>query len=298
MRHVTFLAAALLLAFDVSAQTVTGAMSGTVVDSTGQVLPGASVTIVNEQTGEERTGTTNDVGDFAFPALVPGPYTIRVAMSGFKPLEIRSNVVLANNRLAVGLLHLDLGELTEVVSVSAVGEALATTQTSHQAVLDLKQVTNLSIRGRDPISLLKILPGVSLLANDQETFGGGFATPVPNIQGGRGQTLYVDGINAGDGGGGGNFSGATNLDAIQEVNVQMSAYTAEYGMKGGAQVNFVTKRGGSEYHGTAYTYQRHTAFNATNYFNNKEGVAKPEYRYSTLGGNLGGQEILLLLFGR
>jgi hypothetical protein len=278
-----------IVAVDASAQTtVTGSMSGTIVDSTGQVLPGASVTIVNEQTGEERHGTTNDVGDFGFPALVPAPYTVRVTMAGFKPLEVKGNVLLANGRLAVGSLRLEIGEVTEVVSVSAVGEALATTRTSHEAVLDLQQVTNLSIRGRDPVSLLKILPGVQLLANDAETFGSSFGTEVPDIQGGRGQTIYVDGINVGDGGSGGRMSGATNLDAIAEVNVQMSAYTAEYGLKGGSQVNFVTKRGGTEYHGTFYAYKRHEMFNATNFFNNKLGVEKPEYRYTTLGGNLGG----------
>src|SRR5215216_6317605 len=106
------------------------------------------------------------------------------------------NIVLGNGRTAVGQLQLQLGQLSEVVSVTAVGEQLKTTTTSHQAVLDLKQVTNLSIRGRDPISLLKILPGVQLQANDQETFGGSFATAVPAIQGStRGQTIYVDGIN-------------------------------------------------------------------------------------------------------
>ena len=152
----------------------------------------------------------------------------------------------------------------------------------------MRQVENLSIRGRDPISLLKILPGVCLLANDQETFGGGFSTPVPNIQGGTGQTIYVDGINGGDGGGGGSFSDATNMDAIAEINVQMSTYTAEYGLKGGAQVNFITKRGGAEYHGTGYWYNRHEKWNATNYFNNRAGLPKPFYRYSTLGGTLGG----------
>jgi hypothetical protein len=172
--------------------------------------------------------------------------------------------------------------------VSAVGEALATTRTSQEAVLDLKQVTSLSIRGRDPVSLLKILPGVALLANDNETFGSNFGTEVPDIQGGRGQTIYVDGINVGDGGGGGRLSGATNLDAIAEVNVQLSSYTAEYGLKGGSQIHFVTKHGGTDYHGTAYAYQRHEMFNATNFFNNRLGVGKPQYRYTTLGGNLGG----------
>ena len=283
----------LLLAVNVPAQTVTGSMSGTVVDATGQVIPGADVTVVHENSGEERITVTSDVGNFIFPGLTPGPYTIRVSLAGFRPLEVKANIVQGNNRLAVGSLKLEIGQFNEAVTVSSVGQFLATTQTSHQAVLDVKQVTNLSIRGRDPISLLKILPGVSLLANDQETFGGSFATAVPAIQGSsRGQTIYVDGINGGDGGGsgggGGNFSGATNLDAIAEVNVQMSAYAAEYGLKGGAQVNYITKHGGTEYHGTAYTYQRDKRFNSTNYFNKQAGLPKPDYRYSTLGGNLGG----------
>jgi hypothetical protein len=295
MRHIRFSAVSmlLLLAGDVSAQTVTGSMSGTVVDATGQVVPGADVMVVHETSAGERRTITNEAGDFSFPGLTPGPYTIRVTLAGFKPLEVKANIVQGNNRLAVGTLRLEIGEFSEAVTVSSVGQFLATTQTSQQAVLDLKQVTNLSIRGRDPISLLKILPGVSLLANDQETFGGSFATGVPAIQGAtRSQTIYVDGINGGDGGGqgggGGNFSGATNLDAIAEVNVQMSAYAAEYGLKGGAQVNFITKHGGTEYHGTLYTYQRDTRFNSTNYFNKLAGIPKPEYRYSTLGGNLGG----------
>ncbi len=282
-----------LVAVNVAAQSVTGSLSGTVVDESNKVIPGADITVVNEITGEERRGVTNEVGDFAFAALVPGRYTVKVQLAGFKAVSRDGNVVLGNGRTAVPQIQLQLGEVTEVVSVTALGESLKTNTTAHQAVLDLTQVTNLSIRGRDPISLLKILPGVSLLANDTETFGGSFATAVPVIQGsGRGQTIYVDGINGGDGGGNGgggtNFSGATNLDAIAEVNVQMSAYTAEYGLKGGAQVNFITKRGGSEYHGTGYTYQRDKMFNSTNYFNLIGGVPKPEYRYSTLGGNLGG----------
>ena len=294
MRHSRLAAIlVLLLAVDVRAQTTSGSMSGTVVDSAAKVVPGAEVTITNESSGETRGTVTNETGDFVFPALTPAPYTVQVRLSGFKTIEKKNNIVLASNRLAVGSLILEIGELTEAVTVTARGEMLATTQTSHQAILDLKQVTNLSIRGRDPISLLKVLPGVSLLANDQETFGGSFATAVPAIQGStRGQTIYVDGINGGDGGGsgggGGNFSGATNLDAIAEVNVQMSAYAAEYGLKGGAQVNYITKHGGTEYHGTAYTYQRDKRFNSINYFNTQANLPKPDYRYSTIGGNLGG----------
>jgi hypothetical protein len=295
MRQVIRTLAVLLLTGSVAwAQTTSGSMSGSVVDAQNQVVPGADVIITNQQTQEVRRTVTNEVGLFAFPALQPGPYTIRAELSGFRPIERRDNIVLANNRLALPPLRLEVGSLAEAVTVSAVGEVVATTQTSHQAILDLKQVENLSIRGRDPISFLKVLPGVQLQANDQETFGGSFATGVPAIQSASSgaQTLYVDGINGGDGGGsgggGGNFSGATNVDAIAEVNVQMSAYTAEYGLRGGAQVNIITKHGGSEYHGTGYWYKRHEAWNSINYFNKIADKPKPQYRYSNLGATLGG----------
>ena len=109
-------------------------------------------------------------------------------------------MVLANNRLAVPPLVLEVGALTEAVTVSAVGEAVATTPTSHQAVLDLNQVENLSIRGRDPISLLKVLPGVRCRPTIRRLFGGSFATACRPSRPERGQTIYVDGINGGDGG--------------------------------------------------------------------------------------------------
>jgi hypothetical protein len=278
----------LLFAVSASAQTTSGSISGSVVDAQNQVVPGADIIVTNQQTQEVRRTVSNEVGLFAFPALQPGPYTIRAELSGFRPIEIRDNQVLANNRLAVPPLRLEVGSLTEAVTVSAVGEVVATTQTTHQAVLDVGQVENLSIRGRDPMSLLKILPGVQLLANDNETVGGGFNSPVPSLQGGQGQTVYIDGINGGDGGGGGALSGTTVIDAIAEVNVQMSAYTAEYGLKGGSQVNVITKHGGAEYHGTAYWYKRHEKWNSTNYFNKINNRPKPEYRYSNLGGTIGG----------
>ena len=155
----------LLLAINVSAQITTGSLQGTVVDSTGNVVPGATVTIVNESTGAERPGVTNDVGDFIFTGLIPAPYTIKVQLEGFKPLEIKNNILQANQRVNVGQLKLEVGSLSESVTVSAQGEYISSSRTSHEAALDLRQVTNLSIRGRDPISLLKILPGVSVAGN-------------------------------------------------------------------------------------------------------------------------------------
>src|SRR5439155_18683167 len=80
------------------AQTSTGSITGTVADSAGQVIPAAAVTLINERTGEERNATTNDVGDFVFPALVPGPYTIKINSKGFRPLESKGNNVLSSGR--------------------------------------------------------------------------------------------------------------------------------------------------------------------------------------------------------
>ena len=126
----------LLFAVSASAQTTSGSMSGSVVDAQNQVVPGADVIVTNEQTQEVRRTVTNEVGLFAFPALQPGPYTVRAELDGFRPIEIRNNMVLANNRLALPPLRLEVGSLAEAVTVSAVGEVVATTQTTHQAMLD------------------------------------------------------------------------------------------------------------------------------------------------------------------
>ena len=99
----------LLCAIDASAQTTSGSISGTVVDAQGQVVPGADIIITNQQTQEVRRTVSNEVGLFAFPALQPGPYTVRAELSGFRPIEIRDNMVLANNRLALQPLRLEVG---------------------------------------------------------------------------------------------------------------------------------------------------------------------------------------------
>ncbi len=293
-KHIqTVLVLSLLLLFAAAApaQILSGSLSGSVVDPSGQRIPGATVRVTSEVTGEQRSATTNEVGDFIFAGLAPAAYTLRVEAQGFRALERKSNVVLAAGRLSVGNLQLEVGSLAESVTVTAQGQDVATTTTAHQAVIDNKQVAMISLRGRDPISLLRILPGVQQ-GVDTDKFGGDYSTAVPTFQGRGGNTLYVDGVNGGDGGGGGNFSGATNIDAIAEVNVQMGAYTAEYGLKGGTQVNFITKRGSDQYHGSGYWYLRNEWFNANSWLGNHtslpKGVPRKMYRYSTQGGNIGG----------
>src|SRR6266446_7495549 len=282
------IALALILATAVSAQQgSTGSISGTVADPSGQVVPNASVKLISELNGESRTGTTNETGDFFFGAVAPGAYTVRVEATGFRPIEQKENMVLGSGRLAIGTLKLEVGSVNESISVTAQGAAVATTTTAQATTIDSKMMDLIAIKGRDPMSVFKTLPGVQIIG-DQDTWGGSYQSTVPTFQGRGGNTVYTDGVNGGDGGGGGNFSGITSIDAIAEVNIQANSYTAEYGCKGGAQVNMITKHGGQQFHGTAAYYKRHEQFNAQNFFNNRAGTnpltgapnaPKPRYRY-------------------
>jgi len=242
---------ALALGLAAYAQQVSnGTITGTVTDPSGQSVPAAKVKVVSELNGEEKTALTSDGGDFSFLAMPPGAYSVRVEATGFRPLESKGNVLPAAGRLALGKLQMEVGSVSESVMVTAQSAAVATTTTAQATTIDSKQMDLIVVKGRDPMSVFKSLPGVQIIP-DQDTWGGSFQSTVPTFQGRGGNTVYTDGVNGGDGGGGGNFSGITSIDAIAEVNVQANAYAAEYGFKGGAQVNMVTKHGGSDFHGTA-----------------------------------------------
>lgn len=268
-------------------QGSTGSITGLVADPSGNLIPSAAVKVISELNGESRNGVTNETGEFFFGALSPGAYTVRVDAPGFRPFEEKGNIVPAAGRLVIPKIQMVIGSVTESVMVTAQSAAVATTTTAVATMIDSKQMDLVAVKGRDPMSIFKTLPGVQIIA-DQDTWGGSFQSTVPFFQGRGGNTVYTDGVNGGDGGGGANFSGITSIDAIAEVNVQANSYTAEYGFKGGAQVNMVTKHGGQQFHGTAAYYKRHEEFNAQNFFNNKNGVAKPRYRYSDIAGTIGG----------
>jgi hypothetical protein len=283
------LALSALAASIAAAQTSTASLAGSVADSSGQVIPGADVTVFSERTGEDRQTKSNEVGDFVFPALVPGAYTLKVVAKGFRPMERKNVNITASARLALGTLQLEIGTVTESIIVQAQGATVQTGNAENGQVLDSKQLSMVSIRGRDPVSMLRILPGVTQ-GFDNEFAGGFFGTNMPNFQGlaNNTTTIMADGVNGGDGGAGGVFSATVNIDAVQEVKVQLSNYTAEYGRSGGAMVNIITKGGGKEYHGSGYWYKRHEMFNANAFFRNRDGIAKQVYRFETLGGTIGG----------
>lgn len=269
--------------------TITGTVSGTVVDPSGQVIPGAKITLTSARTSEPRTGEANDVGVFNLIAVQPDSYNMRVEHRGFKAYERHGLVVSANERVSTGDIMLQIGEVTDTVSVTAEVAQVQTDSSEHSAAITTTQLANLTARGRDVVSMLRTIPGVQYQA-DQDSVGGSYGTGTPNIGGASSNTniLAVDGVVSNDMGTPNIFSSVTTLDAIGEVKVVLNSYQAEYAGNGGAVVQVVTRSGGNEIHGGGYYYLRNEALNANDFFNNRNGVRRPRYRYSTLGGSLGG----------
>ena len=281
--------AVLLVCRAAAAQTVTGNIAGTVTDSTGGVLVGATVTLVNEKTGEKRNINTNEDGRFNFAAVQPGVYTVRVEQAGFQILERRNTILSANESLALGELAMTVGQVTEMVTTVASGATVETESSDLTARLTSDQIKLISTKGRDITSLLRLIPGTSN-ENDIEALGEGFGTDLPVISGQRGRatTATVDGLNASEPSGSNKISMSTNMDAIGEVKILRNNYAAEYGNNGGAIINIVTKGGGRDYRGSAYYFLRNEALNASPFFTNKAGLPRPLYRHNTWGFYFGG----------
>jgi hypothetical protein len=273
---------------DAAAQD-TGSLSGTVVDASGQVLPGATVTLTNEATGDNRTIVTNDRGDFTFRAVQPGTYAVAVELSGFRRYERQHNVVNASSQLSLGDVKLEIGTLSEAVTVTAQGTIVETKNSDYSGLLTATQIQQIQIKGRDVVNLLRLLPGVHY-ENDIDAMGDSFGSQIPNIEGQRRtwNQVTIDGLNGNELSGTNRMNSSLNLDAIAEVKVLLNTYKAEFGHSGGANIEIVSKSGSSDYHGSGYWYGRRDAWNATPWENSQAGLPKPKQQIDTPGFNVGG----------
>src|SRR4051812_11618367 len=272
-----------------TSQTITGTITGTVVDPNGGVIPGATVTLLYKQTGATRSVSTNDEGRFAFAAVQPGVYSIKIEHAGFQTLLRENSVLSANENLALGEIGLTTGSVNETVTISSVANIVEIENSDLSARLTADQLNLISTKGRDVTSLLRLIPGTSNIP-DVEAVGNGFGTTLPNFSGQRSRStvVTVDGLNGSEPSGSNLLSLTTSLDAIAEVKVLRDNYAAEYGNNGGAMINIVTKGGGKDYHGTGDYFVRNEALNANNFFSNKAGLKRPLYRFNYWGFNFGG----------
>jgi outer membrane receptor protein involved in Fe transport len=277
------------------AQITTGTISGTVADSSGAVLPGAKIEILNEGTGAVRTVATGADGHYSAPSLGVGYYRLTATMPGFQT-ELRSGIVLTIGREAVIDLKMTVGAVAESVEVSGEAPLVETTQSAVSYLVNDRTLRDLPLNGRDMSQLILLNPGVTLSVNSNSQQGfNGFGKRI-SISGMRGE----DNIYLLDGGLIGDFrrhiptgpSGALlGIETVQEFQVLTNSFGAQYGRVLGGVFNSVSKSGTNDWHGDAYDYLRNSALDARNFFDRRTFSSDPRlppFRRNQFGATFGG----------
>lgn len=270
----------------------TGTILGTLTDASGGIIPNAKVVAIDQDKKVTvRETVSGREGTFLLQSLQPGTFTVRAESAGFKALE-RTDLKLDPNQIMnLGNLSLQVGQTTEAVTVTAEVPTVETSTANKSFVIDSRQVTELSLNGRDFQSLMRTLPGV--VSNDSSDFRLAFNnTDAFNINGLRGSNnnVFLDGtVNTDVGANDGQYT-QISLDAVGEFKVQTSTFNAEYGRNPGVLISINTKSGGKDFHGTAYEFLRNNYFDARQPFDRSGTTSK--LRFDQFGGNLGGPVIL------
>jgi Carboxypeptidase regulatory-like domain/TonB-dependent Receptor Plug Domain len=270
-----------------SGQTISGQVSGTVFDSSGAVVPEAQIAIRNTGTGNIERTSTNENGYFVFTDLLPGTYELEIERQGFQRF-IESKIMLsANGKLTVNA-RLAPGVSSEVVQVTAPVNRVDTSSGEISAVITQRQVTGLSLNGRNYIQLLQLIPGVTV--DYTSSFNSITNVVEQHVNGLRGNTsgLMVDGSYNLDVGSNGTNLVNPSIDSIQEVKVSTNSYSAEYGHAQGAQINLVTRSGTRAFHGGAFEFLRNDKLDANDWISNRSGLGKRPLRFHDYGAYLGG----------
>ncbi len=290
------------------AQMETATLSGVIQDPNGGVVPGVEVIATRIETGTAMTTKTNGAGIYFFTGLMPGHYHLMVRKPGFKEIAIKEFQLSLQDKLEQNF-SLEVGSVSETVTVEARAPLLNTTDGSVGTTVDQTYVSNMPLNGRSFQDLILLTPGVVSPLNSSFAQVGTTGEFSVNGQRQDSNVSTVDGVSANVGfntsNNGGLSTGAASgsilsstvlgttqalvsVDALQEFRVQSSTYSAEYGRSPGGQLAFETKSGANQWHGSAYNYLRNDVLDATNWFNNYLGVRKGALRQNDFGGTLGG----------
>jgi Carboxypeptidase regulatory-like domain len=271
------------------AQTVTGSLVGLVADPTGSAIPDVKIQLTNQGTSATSVATSDSSGIFRFPNLNPATYSINVQAKGFKTRIVKDISVGLSEHRDLGQLTLDVGNLTEEITVTAEATAVQTSTAERSSVIDGNQLNSEAIRGREMMSFMRMLPGVVDTSNGRDATGGSVLGGL-TFNGNTGITGFmVDGVSDIDTGCSNCFTHfEPNIDSIAEVKVLTSNYQAEFGRNAGGSVQVVTKSGTQQFHGSGWWTHRHEGFNANDFFNNITGLGRSRYRYNIAGWSLGG----------
>ncbi len=279
----------LLLAGHGLSQQTSGLITGVVKDRQGAVVPNAKVVLINELQGTVvRELATGPDGSFVIAPLLPATYTLTVEAPGFKKFEKRDIKLFANDRIALTDIVLEVGAVTETITVEATAVQLQTQSAERSGIVTGTQVVNLALNGRNYLDLIKTVPGIVSLFNGQVAGPGGIGAIYANGQRGNQNNLTLDGAANMDTGSNGTQHTSLNIDAVAEFKIITNSQPAEFGRSAGAAINIVTKSGTTEFHGVGYWFHRHEGLNANNWRNNIDGLPRRLYRYNYQGYNIGG----------
>jgi len=282
-------------------------LTGFITDPAGRPVSDTTVVITNLGTNITSSIASNGVGLYTSPPLEPGLYRMAITKDGFKTI-VKSGIELHIQDTISVNFSLEIGSVSESVTVAAGASAINTTDASVSTVIERQFVESLPMNGRSFQSLITIAPGVVATPGASTGSKGQFS-----VNGQRTEANYytVDGVSANNGsspisggiasGFSGNVPNETalgtthslvSLDALQEFRMQTSSYSAEYGRTPGAQISLVTRSGTNDLHATAFDYLRNGVFDANNWFNNFHGIPRTSERQNDFGGTLGGPVLI------
>ena len=263
-------------------QVTTGSVNGVITDPSGATVAGANVLLRNNETGIERNATTNEDGEYIFPQVEPGRYTLSVEAPGFKK-SVAPDIVVEVGVPARARMTLEVGAVSEVVTVTAAQEMINATSPTLTNVINTKQVQDLPIGARNPLDLAGLQPGVAVT---------GTGTRTASISGLRGSATNVtqDGINAMD-----NFVktdalfalSSPSLNSTGEISITTGTTSSDAG-RGVAQVRVTTRGGTNDFHGEVFYLIRNDWLEANNFFNNLAGTPRPRENQHYFGFAMGG----------
>ena len=255
------------------AQQLTATLSGVVTDTSGAVIPNATVTVTQTATSAVRTVQSDASGSYAVTSLPAGNYTVSVSFSGFETF-VAKNVVLEVAKPRGLNVQLKTGSTSTTVTVEAAATTVDTESSAQAGTITGVQIEGLELAGRNFQQLVTLQPGVVSQMGD-ETGAGATAMSVNGARVGA-NNWTVDGSDINDSGSNLTVINAPNVDAIQEFTLARGTYDAEYGRSGGGQVVVATKSGTNTFHGTAYEFLRNTALDANEWFNKRSQVQNGE----------------------
>lgn len=297
----TCTAVLLFLTVPVAAQTITGNISGRVTDTSGGVLPGVTVTILNENTGLTVTRVTDENGTYVATNLPVGTYSVSAELQGFRGAQRTGFALNADGRLSADFA-LGVGDLTESIEVQAViGEAVNRTSGEVSRTIDSQQIKDLAFNGRNYLELASLIPGAVATDFDPLALATSLSVTGQSINGSRGNTnnLTIDGTSNLDSGSNGSQVNNVSLSFIEQVKIQTSNFSAELGRNSGAAINVVTRSGTNRYRGTARYDVRDEKFDAPNDFAPRDANGnrtKPPLEFRNFEGAFGGPILRNRLF--